>query len=157
MLKARRWWMAVAVAAALLSLVSLAAGGSGLQNALAGEPSAFKLVVHPEGPHAALARTFVADIFLKKVTRWPDGQVIRAVDQRFDAPARQTFSETVLRRSLAAVRNYWQQRIFTGRGVPPPELPSDAAVLDYVRQHPGAVGYVSASAETSSVKVLELR
>lgn len=157
MLRARRWWMAVAVAAALLSLVSLAAGGPGLQNALAGESSAFRLVVHPEGPQAALDRSFVADIFLKKVTRWPDGQVIRVVDQRFDAPARQTFSEQVLRRSLAAVRNYWQQRIFTGRGVPPPELASDAAVLDYVRQHRGAVGYVSAGAETSSVKVLELR
>ena len=63
----------------------------------------------------------------------------------------------VLRRSPEAVRNYWQQRIFTGRGVPPPELASDEAVLAYVREHRGAVGYVSAAAETSSVKVLELR
>ena len=38
-----------------------------------------------------------------------------------------------------------------------PELASDEAVLAYVREHRGAVGYVSASAETSSVKVLELR
>jgi hypothetical protein len=71
-------------------------------------------------------------------------------------PARSSPS-TSLQRSPAAVRNYWQQRIFTGRGVPPPELATDDAVLAYVREHRGAVGYGSTSAETGSVKVLELR
>jgi hypothetical protein len=141
---------------AALLLVSLAAGAT-VVRASAGEPAGFRLVVNPEGAAAPLDRAFVADAFLKKVTRWPDGTAIRAVDLRFDAPARQQFSEQILERSPAAVRNYWQQRIFTGRGVPPPELASDEAVLAYVREHIGAVGYVSARAETGSVKVLELR
>ena len=143
--------------AAALLLVSLAAGGTGGGSALAGEPAGFRLVVNAQSAGEPLDRAFVADAFLKKVTRWPDGEAIRAVDLRIDAAARHDFSEQVLRRSPEAVRNYWQQRIFTGRGVPPPELASDEAVLAYVREHRGAVGYVSAAAETSSVKVLELR
>jgi hypothetical protein len=147
--------MGRALLAALL-LDSLAAGGT-VVHASADEPTGFRLVVNAEGAGEPLDRAFVADAFLKKVTRWPDGTPIRAVDLRFEAPARQEFSEQVLQRSPAAVRNYWQQRIFTGRGVPPPELASDEAVLAYVREHVGAVGYVSARAETGSVRVLELR
>lgn len=143
--------------AAAILLLALAAGGSGVGSALAEERGGFRVVVNSQSPSEPVDRAFIADAFLKKVTRWPDGETIRAVDLRFDAPTRQEFSERVLQRSPAAVRNYWQQRIFTGRGVPPPELASDEAVLAYVREHRGAVGYVSAGAETSSVKVLELR
>jgi hypothetical protein len=50
-----------------------------------------------------------------------------------------------------------QQRIFAGRGLPPPELESDEAVLRYVRSRPGAVGYVSERAELGGVKVLGVR
>lgn len=149
-------WRALAGAAAL-SLVSLAAGSAGLESAWADEPAGFRVVVNAQSAAETLDRAFIADAFLKKVTRWPDGEAIRAVDLRFEAPTRQEFSEQVLQRSPAAVRSYWQQRIFTGRGVPPPELASDEAVLAYVREHRGAVGYVSARAETSSVRVLELR
>ena len=46
---------------------------------------------------------------------------IRPVDLRPNAATRRLFSERMLRRSVAAVRSYWQQRIFSGRGVPPPE------------------------------------
>lgn len=154
---ADRWRAIAGAMAAALLLVSLGASGAGANSALADEPAGFRLVVNAESAAEPLDRAFVADAFLKKVTRWPNGEAIRAVDLRFDAPTRLEFSEQVLRRSPAAVRNYWQQRIFTGRGVPPPELASDEAVLAYVREHRGAVGYVSAQAETGSVKVVQVR
>jgi ABC-type phosphate transport system substrate-binding protein len=119
--------------------------------------SGFRLVVHPDVAVPTLDRRVVADIFLKKATRWPDGSPIAAVDLRFGSPVRQHFSEQVLLRSAAAVRNYWQQRIFTGRGVPPPELDTDEAVIRYVQSRRGAVGYVSESAVTGAVKVVALR
>ena len=50
-----------------------------------------------------------------------------------------------LGRSVSAVRAYWQQQIFSGRNVPPVERPSDAEVLTFVKEHPNAIGYVSAS------------
>src|SRR6478735_1450923 len=83
-----------------------------------GDPE-FKIVVHPDRP-GQVERSFLVDAFLKNVTRWPDDEAIRPVDQRADSATRRRFSESVLRRSVSAVKTYWQQRIFSGRGVPPP-------------------------------------
>jgi hypothetical protein len=60
----------------------------------------------------------------------------------------------VLKRSVLVVKTYWQQRIFSGRGIPPPELDSDALVVEYVLKHRGAVGYVSGVCELGGAKVL---
>ncbi len=144
-------------AVALLLLLSTAVAAAGTGIALADEPMAgFRVVTNRDNSAGSVEREFLANAFLKKTTRWPDGAAIDAVDHRFGAPVRARFSEQVLRRSVAAIRNYWQQRIFTGRGVPPPELESDEAVLRYVGSRRGAVGYVSEAADVSGVKVLAL-
>lgn len=120
-------------------------------------PDSFRLIVHASNPASSMDRDFVAAAFLKKATRWDDGQTIRPVDLPQASSVRKSFSNNVLRRSVSAVRNYWQQRIFSGRGVPPPELESEAAVAEYVARNPGAVGYVSGSVELGRVKVLALK
>lgn len=117
-----------------------------------GAPPPFVVIVHPSNPAAALDRKFVADAFLKKVTRWPNGDVIRPADLAPDSPARARFSDDVLNRSVAAVKSYWQQMIFSGRDVPPPELASDADVVKYVAASTGAIGYVSGTATLEGVK-----
>jgi ABC-type phosphate transport system substrate-binding protein len=120
-------------------------------------PPPFQIVVHPRNPAALLSREFLNDAFLKKTTRWGDGEGIRPVDLEPRSATRQKFSEAVLKRSIAAVRSYWQQRIFSGRELPPPELDSDEAVLDYVLKNRGAVGYVSGHAKVADVKVIAVR
>jgi hypothetical protein len=60
----------------------------------------------------------------------------------------------VLQRSVAAVKAYWQQRIFSGRGVPPPELDSEERVVVYVLEHEGAVGYLSQVTDAKDAKVV---
>jgi ABC-type phosphate transport system substrate-binding protein len=122
------------------------------------QQAAMRLIVNSANPAAQLDRDFVTDAFLKKATRWPDGEAIHPLDQRVDAAVRARFSDGVLHRSIAAVRHYWQQRIFSGRGVPPPELESDAAVIARVQRDRGAIGYVSERANLSadSVKVVSV-
>jgi ABC-type phosphate transport system substrate-binding protein len=145
---------------ALGVIVALAAwlfGAAGSQ-ALADEASpAFRLVVHPSNPQPGAERSFLADAFLKKTTRWEGGETIRPVDLRPTATARKSFTERILKRSVGAVRSYWQQRIFSGRDVPPPELDSDDEVLAFVAKYPGAVGYVSGSAKLKGVKELAIK
>jgi hypothetical protein len=55
------------------------------------------------------------------------------------------------------VRSYWQQRIFSGRDVPPPELDSDDAVIGFVSKYAGAVGYVSGAAKLVGVRELGIK
>lgn len=122
------------------------------------EPSpAFVVIVNPQNPYLALDRSFVADAFLKKVTRWPNGDVIKPVDLPPRSRTRARFSEEVLKRSIAAVKSYWNQMIFSGRDVPPPELSTEEEVVKYVLTHAGAVGYVSGDARLGDAKIVTIR
>ncbi len=141
---------AIAIALALVLPCAMALG----QVASATPP--YRVIIHPRNPVASAERAFVADAFLKKTTRWRHGEAIRPVDLK-DSTARQKFSEAVLSRSVAAVRSYWQQLIFSGRGIPPPALDDDDAVIKFVLQNPGAIGYVSGHADVAQVKVLQVR
>lgn len=132
----------IAIMALLVSVTALA------------QAPAYRVIVHPGNTVTTMTRDQIADAFLKKITRWPGGETIRPVDLHGRSPAREKFANHVLRRSLAAVRSYWQQLIFSGRNIPPPELDTDAAVIAYVLKYPGAIGYVSGEAQVDAVKVI---
>lgn len=121
------------------------------------EPPPYLIVVNGQNPMTAVGRRFLSEAFLKKTTRWEDGELIRPVDLHPESAVRRRFSDQIMRRSVTAVRSYWQQMIFAGRDVPPPELAGDSQVLDYVRRHAGAVGYVSAAADTAGTRVVTVR
>ena len=110
------------------------------------------MIVHPSNPATHLERAFLEEAFLKKTSRWPDDQVIKPVDLAPDSSVRRQFSEEVVRRSVQAVKVYWQQRIFSGRDVPPPEFDHDDEVIAYVLKHTGAVAYVAADANLRGAK-----
>jgi len=140
--------------ALLWALLGVSAFGA---RARAESPHDFRILVHPENPAGALSKEFVTDVFLKRATRWADGETVHPVDQRADAGVRQSFSDNVLRRSVSAVKRYWQQRIFSGRDLPPPELDGDDAVVAYVLRHRGAIGYVSGNAKIGNAKAVSLQ
>ena len=146
------------------ALLCLMAGALCLLSSFSGERDAradsrpeFVIIVHPQNPVASVDRAYLADLYLKRATRWEDGELARPVDQRADSTARRAFSDSVLKRSVAAVKRYWQQRIFSGRDLPPPELDGDEAVVSYVASHRGAIGYVSGNAKLEKTKLVPLR
>ncbi|MDF1503666.1 hypothetical protein [Roseisolibacter sp. H3M3-2] len=106
----------------------------------------YVVVVHASNPTPAMPREQVAKLFLRKATRWPSGAPALPVDLRGGEPAREAFTREVLGKSVPSVKAYWQARIFSGYDVPPPEQPSEAQAVAFVRANPGAVGYVSGSA-----------
>ncbi len=120
-------------------------------------PPAYAVIVNPSNPADVVDRAFLADAFLKKNTSWPGGETIHPVDLAPSSPVRREFSEEVLHRSVAEVKAYWQQRIFSGRDVPPPELDTDDDVVQYVLKHDGAVGYVSVEAHLNGTKLVAIR
>src|SRR5690348_16244664 len=81
----------------------------------------FLVLVNPRNPLQQMERSAVALAFLKKTMAWRHGGSIRPVDLGVDSEVRQRFTEQVLGRSLVAVKSYWQQMIFSGRALPPPE------------------------------------
>jgi len=119
-------------------------------------PAEFHVIINPQNPVTSVSRKFVMDAFLKRVTQWGDLFGIRPVDLRVDSSVRNAFSTELLKRSVSAVKTYWQQMVFSGRDVPPPELDSDEEVIRYVIRNPGGIGYVSPTANLQGVRVLTL-
>jgi ABC-type phosphate transport system substrate-binding protein len=117
----------------------------------------FRIIVNPDNPVTSVDRRFLADVYLKKATRWPNDEAIRPIDLGPSSPARRAFSDDVLKRSVSAIKSYWQQMVFSGRGVPPPELDNDGEVVKFVLKNRGAVGYVSGGSDVAGAKIVPLR
>lgn len=155
-MSARR--IARTAAAAIALVVAFAwAPGFAPPASVAASPVAYRVIVNPANPITTVDRKLLADIFLKKITRWDGGEAARPVDLRPDASPRQQFSDEVLRRSVGAVKSYWQQLVFSGRDVPPPEVDTDDQVIRYVLRFGGGVGYVSGAANLDRVKPVAVK
>jgi ABC-type phosphate transport system substrate-binding protein len=147
---------AIVVVLCLALTPALAASRAVVFGEASGVPP-FLVIVNPDVTSTALDRKFLQDAFLKKVTRWPDGAAIHPADLTPSSAVRRRFSEDVLNRSVDAVRSYWQQRIFSGRDVPPPELDSDDEAVAYVLKHEGGIAYVSGSTKLNGARVVTVR
>ena len=117
----------------------------------------FYVIVNKQNPIKEATKEEIAKWFLKKKTSWPNGEKIEPVDQKSSAKIRKDFSKEILNKNVSAVRSYWQRIIFSGRGVPPIEKENDQQVIEYVKNHPGAVGYVSKNANIDAVKKITIK
>ena len=115
----------------------------------------FQVIVNSGNPVSSLPHDLVSKIFLKKVAKWDSGQAAVPVDQDGGSPVRAAFSKAVHGKPASAVASYWQQQIFSGQGLPPPELPNEQAVVSYVLSHPGAIGYVTGDTPLNGAAVVE--
>ena len=117
--------------------------------------ASFQVVAHRANPASSLSRSELSAIFMKRTRSWPDGTEITPVEQR---ALRERFSRSIHGKSVAFVTRYWQRVIFAGRGVPPPELPNDAAMLEFVKNRRGAIGYIAGNTPPGDdVKVIAVR
>ena len=114
-------------------------------------------VVSARSPIIALNSSQVADIFLGKTSRFPDGTLAVPIDQQEDSPAREKFYSQLTGKSPAQVKAHWAKIIFTGRGQPPRQVATNAEAKKVIADNPGAIGYIEASQVDSSVKVLALK
>ena len=144
------------------NVITRAAAFLGLALALlAGAPRAaaaqeFKLVANSSLSVDAIDAATAQKVFLKQVNK-VGGAAVTPVDLAPASAVREAFSKKVVGRPVGAVQQYWQQKIFSGGDVPPATKASDRDVVEFVKNTPGAIGYVSAGASTDGVKVLSLK
>lgn len=136
----------------LLALVAMSPGHA--STAAQGD---FKVIANPQVAGDSVDRDFLRDAYLKKSTEWSNGDTIHPIDLASKFPERDRFTEQVIRKTPAQLRTYWNQQIFSGKGVPPPEADAIEDAIDYVVSTKGAIGYVPADVDTGKAKVLRLR
>ena len=132
------------VAMVLLAAANICAQGGG-----------YKIVVNPSNPMTSISKDEVARIFLKKTTKFSDGRTASPVDLAVNSSVRESFSRSVLGKPASAVDAYWQQQICSGRDIPPHQK-SEAAAISCVHANENGIAYVSPSADTSGLKVINV-
>ena len=112
-------------------------------------------VVSVKSPITVLTRGQVADIFLGRSTRYPNGDQAVPIDQLESSVARDEFYARFTGKLPAQVKAHWSKVIFTGRGQPPPEAPTETELKRRLASDPHAIGYVEQTAVDASLRVVD--
>jgi ABC-type phosphate transport system substrate-binding protein len=111
-------------------------------------------VVSAKSAIKALTQEQVADIFLGRVSRFPNGLVAVPIDLRDGSPERDQFYAKIAGKTPAQVKAYWSKIIFTGRGQPPRAVPTDLDMKKFIADNDTAIGYIDSALLDSSVRAL---
>jgi len=112
------------------------------------------IIANPSvNPETRIDLKLISAIYLLRVTTWPDGTHIIPVNREAASASRAQFTARVLRQDQDDLAAYWNEMHYLGK-LPPVVQESDEAMLAFVQNVPGAVGYISASTVPVNVKVL---
>jgi ABC-type phosphate transport system substrate-binding protein len=92
-------------------------------------------------------------VYRRKKLFWDEGSRIQPVNLPATTSLRRDFSQAVLGASPEDLEKYWNDMYFHGIS-PPFVLSTEEAVLRFVSQTPGAIGYVSYCSVDMRVKVM---
>ena len=97
----------------------------------------------------------IAAIYLLRMIAWPNGSHIVPVNREANSDTRARFTATVLRQDDARLATYWNEMHFIGKQ-PPIVQESEQAMLAFIQNVPGSIGYIKASTRPINVKVLAI-
>lgn len=109
------------------------------------------VVTHPDTEVESIGRSELINIFMGRYRRMPSGETALPVD--FD-PLRARFYRALLDKDLAEIDSYWARLLFSGQTPPPVRMRREAEALDYLRRHPGALGFLDADSVPADLKVV---
>jgi ABC-type phosphate transport system substrate-binding protein len=111
-------------------------------------------VVSAKSSVTTLSKNQVADIFLGRASRFPDGAPAVPIDQVEGSAARDEFYAKIAGKSAPQVKAHWAKIIFTGRGRPPEEVSNSVEMKKLVIRNPQAIGYIESDMVDANVRVL---
>lgn len=97
------------------------------------------VVAHPDSQVISLDRSQLINIYMGRYRQLPSGEAALPADL---APLKARFYRALVNKDLAEINSYWARLVFSGQVPPPLQLQSTAAVLEHVRRHPGALGFI---------------
>jgi len=106
------------------------------------------VVTNTANPATRMLPDQVAQFFLGGST------IFTPFDHPKDSAIHKEFYEKVIKKTPAQVEAIWAKATFSGKGAPPKELSSDAAVKKAVAAEPTALAYIDKASVDSTVKVL---
>jgi ABC-type phosphate transport system substrate-binding protein len=100
------------------------------------------IIANKDVPDSTLTQDEIKKIFLGRMVHWSDNSRIHAATVR-DEGIHEKFLKQYLEKTEAKWKIYWKRMVFTGRGVPPKSINTEAELIAYVAETKGALGYIS--------------
>lgn len=114
-------------------------------------------VVSAKSAITTLTTSQLADIFLGKESRFPDGQPAIPIDQTDGSAVRDQFYAEYAGYAPAQLKAYWSKLIFTGKSQPPREAGSVERLRNALTMNPYAIGYMRRSEVDASLRIVEVK
>lgn len=121
--------------------------------ALSGDNEPIAVIVPRSMVISGITPVELSLIFWRKKLYWADGKRMHPLNLQTDSPLRRQFSQRILGSMPEAQTDYWNELYYQGNS-PPHVVNSQEAMLRYVAESPGAIGYVHACKVDSRVKVI---
>lgn len=115
-----------------------------------------KVIANSSVTAAAVSADELKGVYLATKSALSDGSRVEPVLLK-SGPAHAAFLKGYVGKTEAALETYYRSLVFTGKGSMPKMLAGDAEMVAYVARTRGAIGYVSAAANTAGVKTLEVK
>jgi ABC-type phosphate transport system substrate-binding protein len=114
------------------------------------------VVAAAKSPLSTLTKNELADLFLGRATRFPDGRLAVPIDHREGSPAHAEFYSAFIGRTAAQVRAHWSKIIFTGRGSPPRSIADSGQLRRRVAGDSSTIGYLERSMVDGSLRIVRI-
>ena len=114
------------------------------------------VIANPGVKAVDVSKADLRDVFSGASSNLAGGEHVTPVLLKENAIHEQFLSQYV-GKSDTAFRTSWRSLVFSGQGVMPRSLESEAAVVEFVARTPGAIGYISRATPHDGVKTLAVR
>jgi hypothetical protein len=111
------------------------------------------IVVAKDSPIEKLDAKNVADIFMARTTRFPNGDKALPLEIKGNE-MREGFYQQLSGKSSAQLNAYWTTLIFTGKGKPPATIATPDELAVKLTGDKGSISYLAAEQLTDNMKVV---
>ena len=113
-----------------------------------------KVIANPNVKGDSISTRELKSLYLEEKSSL-NGTHVELVTEK-GGPVHEAFLRDYLGQSDDELQKYYQTLVFTGKGLMPKSVGSDAEVVAYVAKTRGAIGYVGGSASMEGVKTLAI-
>jgi TonB family protein len=113
-----------------------------------------KVIANPSVKADSISTRELKSLYLEEKSSFNGAHIEPVIEKH--GPAHEAFLRDYLGQTDDELQKYYQTLVFTGKGLMPKTVSSDAEVVAYVAKTRGAIGYVGSGASMEGVKTLAI-
>lgn len=113
------------------------------------------IIANPSIGDNSIAANEIGKVFLGKIRKLASGSKIKPVTLKSGTP-HDEFLSNYVHKTSSQFSAFWKKKIVDGTGIPPKSFSSEQDMVNYIKSHENAIGYVSTNVDTSGLKILTI-